>query len=139
LVESGYKKLAAPCGLYCGVCVDYLEHGSCHGCYCGCESCDSSEHHAACDIYICCVDEKGLDSCGNCEEFPCSKLIQFCFSPIWFHHLSVIENLRRQKAIGTEKWEEEQKEFWSNEWYLKRWLWLQKECETRLKRFQEKT
>ncbi len=137
--DSNYKRLVAPCGLYCGACVDYLDYKSCHGCHCTCESCASSEHHGSCDIYKCCVSEKRLDTCKGCEEMPCSKLIQFCFSPIWFHHQPVIENLRRQKTVGTENWAKEQREFWRNEWYLKRWLWLQKECEGRLKRFREET
>jgi hypothetical protein len=85
------------------------------------------------------VDKKGFESCGDCDDFPCSKLIQFCCSPIWYHHLPVIENLRRRKIIGAEKWAEEQREVWSNEWYFKRWLWLQKECENRLKSFQGDT
>jgi hypothetical protein len=51
----------------------------------------------------------------------------------------VIENLRRQKAVGTENWVREQREVWGNEWYLKRWVWLQKKCEKRLQRFKEDT
>jgi hypothetical protein len=31
----------------------------------------------------------------------------------------------------------EQKEIWKNEWYLRRWLWFQKECENRLKQSRE--
>jgi len=50
------------------------------------------------------------------------------------HHLPVIENLRRRKTVGTERWLKEQKEIWKNEWYLRRWVWLQKECEERLKK-----
>jgi len=38
------------------------------------------------------------------------------------------ENFKRQKAIGTEKWFNEQQEIWRNKWYLEQWLWLQKEC-----------
>jgi hypothetical protein len=41
--------------------------------------------------------------------------------------------------VGTEKWLKEQREIWSSEWYLKRWLWLQKECEKKLQRFQKET
>jgi hypothetical protein len=67
------------------------------------------------------------------SELPCSKLIQFCYSPIWLHHLPVIENLRRQKAVGVKRWMKEQEEAWSNEWYLQRWIGLQKECENKLK------
>ncbi|MDH5782965.1 MAG: hypothetical protein OEZ35_04800 [Candidatus Bathyarchaeota archaeon] len=48
--------------------------------------------------------------------------------------MPVIENLRRRKTIGAEKWLKQQKEIWKNEWYLRRWLWLQKECENRLKK-----
>ncbi|MEM4733791.1 MAG: hypothetical protein QXD70_04610, partial [Candidatus Bathyarchaeia archaeon] len=88
-------------------------------------------------IYKCCVEQKNLDTCSQCNDFPCSKLIQFCYSPIWLHHLPVIENLRRQKVIGAESWLKEQRETWRNEWYLKRWLWLQKECEKRLKMLQK--
>ncbi len=131
------KKLIAPCGLYCGACVDYLDYKSCHGCRCNCGTCAGAEHRGSCDIYECCVNQNGLDSCANCRDLPCSKLIQFCYSPIWFHHLPVIENLRRQKAVGMEKWLKEQREIWSNDWYLKRWLWLQKECENRLRRFKK--
>jgi hypothetical protein len=63
---------------------------------------------------------------------PCTKLMQFCYNPVWLHHLPVIENLRRRRTVGTEKWLREQQEAWNNEWYRKRWLWFQKECENRL-------
>jgi hypothetical protein len=126
------NELAAPCGLYCGACIDYLVHMSCHGCGCDCTACAATEHHRSCDIYKCCVEHKGHRICNECTEFPCSKLIQFCYNPIWLHHLTVIENLRRQKALGTKKWLGEQKDIWGDEWYLQRWLKLQKECENRL-------
>jgi hypothetical protein len=47
--------------------------------------------------------------------------------------LPVIENLRRQKAVGVKRWAREQEEAWSNKWYLQRWIGLQKECEDKLK------
>ena len=127
------NKLAAPCGLYCGACIDYLVYRRCHGCGCNCVSCAASPHHRQCDIYKCCVEQRGHEACYECEEFPCSMLIQFCHNPVWLHHLPVIENLRRRKTIGTGRWLKEQKRTWSNEWYLKRWLWFQRECENRLK------
>ncbi|MGD8545355.1 MAG: DUF3795 domain-containing protein [Candidatus Bathyarchaeota archaeon] len=126
------NKLAAPCGLYCGACIDYLIYKNCHGCGCNCGICAAAEHHERCEIYRCCVKQKNHETCKDCEELPCSTLIRFCYNPVWLHHLPVIENLRRQRDIGKEKWLEEQKETWSSEWYLKRWLWLQKECEDRL-------
>jgi len=128
------ERLAAPCGLYCGVCIDYLVYKSCHGCGCQCEKCDVLERHKQCDIYKCCVERRGLKACSECEDFPCSLFIQFCYNPVWLHHLPVIENLRRRKTIGTERWLKEQKKIWKNKWYLRRWIWLQKECEDRLKK-----
>jgi hypothetical protein len=128
------RKLAAPCGLYCGACIDYLIYKNCHGCGCNCGTCAASEHHKRCELYKCCVIQRGHETCTQCKEFPCSMLIQFSYNPVWLHHASVIENLRRQSAIGIEEWLKEQKEIWKNEWYLQRWLWLQKECENRLKK-----
>ncbi len=43
---------------------------SCHG--------DRSKHWSAnCWILKCCVDEKGLDNCSQCDEFPCEKLVEW--------------------------------------------------------------
>ncbi len=133
LGKMNVNRLAAPCGLYCGACIDYLFYKKCHGCSCNRGECDASAHHKNCDVYKCCVEQKGLETCGECNELPCSKLIQFCYSPIWLSHLPVIENLRRQKAVGVKRWTKEQEEAWSNEWYLQRWIGLQKECENKLK------
>jgi len=133
------KKLAAPCGLYCGSCIDYSLYKHCHGCGCNCGTCAASEHHRRCEIYKCCIGQKKFETCAECKELPCSNLIRFCYSPVWLHHLPVIENLRRQKNIGTAEWLREQKEAWSSEWHLQRWLWLQKDCESRLKRSQEES
>jgi hypothetical protein len=128
------EQLAAPCGLYCGACIDYLIYKSCHGCGCECGHCDASGHHQSCDIYGCCITQRGLEACYECEDFPCSMLIRFCYNPVWLHHLPVIENLRRRKTVRTEKWVKEQQDVWRNDWYRRRWLWLQKECEERLER-----
>jgi hypothetical protein len=132
------KSMAAPCGLYCGVCSDYLVNKECHGCFCECGECAASYHHKECNVYQCCVEQRGYEGCHECEELPCSKLIRFCFDPVWTSHSPVIENLRRRKAVGTEEWLEEQRRTFSDEKALKRWLWLHKECEKRWKRSQEK-
>ncbi len=128
------EKLAAPCGLYYGACIDYLVYKSCHGCSCICGKCDVLEHHKQCDIYKCCVERRGLKACSECKDFSCSLLVQFCYNPVWLHHLPVIENLRRRKTIGTERWLKEQKKVRKNKRYILRWIWLQKECEDRLKK-----
>jgi hypothetical protein len=45
--------------------------------------------------------------------------------------------LRRQKTIGIEKWVKEQQEVWSNEKNLKRRVWQEKECKSKLQKFQK--
>jgi hypothetical protein len=45
-----------------------------------CEGCtgDRSKHWSAdCWILGCCVDDKGLENCSQCDEFPCSKLAKW--------------------------------------------------------------
>lgn len=59
------------CGANCGECVEYGK-----GCE-GCEAISGKVFWAAymgsdiCPIYGCCVVEKGLKHCGECEELPC--------------------------------------------------------------------
>ena len=59
------------CGLDCGLCPRYYTAGSsrCPGC-CGP---DFYNKHPSCSYITCCVKEKGLEVCGQCSEFPCSK------------------------------------------------------------------
>lgn len=106
--------LLAPCGLYCGICNDF-NTGECKGCASGCEcgKCAACWHHTHCDIAQC-AEKRGHKTCAECEDLPCTMLIEFCFDPIWRSHRPVIENLRRQKKIGFEAWLAEQKEYWSD-------------------------
>jgi len=49
------KSMAAPCGLYCGICSDYVVNKECHGCFCECGECAASYHHNECNLYQCCA------------------------------------------------------------------------------------
>jgi len=121
--------LAPPCGLYCGSCDDFV-HGICHGCGCSCGHCNGEPQARACAIREC-SDERGVEHCGRCAEFPCTKLIAFCNDPIWFSHGVAIENLRRRTRIGTPAWLAEQAEYWSDPERLRRMLFLLAECKER--------
>ncbi len=61
----------APCGLDCGLCPRYYTEGKsrCPGC-CG-E--DFALKHPNCSFITCCVKQHGLETCGECAEFPCDK------------------------------------------------------------------
>ena len=144
-MPSDRKKLAAPCGLYCGVCSDLVLDGVCHGCGCNCGQCAAGPHRRACDIYHCCVTERELETCAQCDGFPpvvvlqdncCTRIIQFAYDPIWRTHLPVLENLRRMRRIGVEAWLDEQEAYWAcpepgrraDQRRRDRWLQLHKEC-----------
>jgi hypothetical protein len=115
---------AAPCGLYCGLC----DQDECRGCGCDCRRCAGHDRRTACAIAQC-VEQHKISDCSTCPDFACTKLIQFTNDPIWRTHLPVIENLRRRKAIGNEKWLQEQKEYWSDAKNLQKWTALAAECE----------
>ena len=59
------------CGLDCGLCTKYYTIGKsrCPGC-CGP---DFFNRHPTCSFITCCVKKKGLEACGECDEFPCGK------------------------------------------------------------------
>ena len=119
------KELAAPCGLYCGVCGIYVatrdnnqkfkerlapiygakpEDLICDGClsqrvwlYC-----------QSCHIKSCCRD-KNIEGCHQCDEFPCRFIDDF---PIPVGKKVILRCIPRWKELGTEKWmQEEQKRY----------------------------
>jgi hypothetical protein len=67
--------LAAACGLYCGMC----EH---HPAKCpGCGAIQGKPFWTAyfgievCPLHDCAVNQKQLEHCGLCAEFPCEKFL----------------------------------------------------------------
>jgi hypothetical protein len=125
------RKLAAPCGLYCGNCTNLLLDGACHGCGCSCGLCAAEAHRTSCPVFHCCAEERGLASCAECLDFPCTAIIQFAYDPIWRTHLPVLENLRRIRRVGVDGWLDEQEAYWANERRLERWIQLHLQCKTR--------
>lgn len=91
---------AAFCGDFCGKCPNYLQ--DCRGCI--------PQDHGDCHFVRCC-QEKGIEHCGLCVEFPCQKLNEFVPDdrpgcPPGYH----IMNLRARVTIGTKAWLEGQRE-----------------------------
>ena len=105
--------MAAACGLFCGACDD-MKEGRCHGCGCTCGKCVASSHAEHCKI-LKCASGKGLDSCADCAELPCTELIMHTCEPLFLTSMPCIENLRRRKTIGTKKWIKEQEAYWADE------------------------
>jgi hypothetical protein len=126
--EVNQNTLAGKCGLYCGICTDYHEAKVCKGCGCDCVGCAAHWHHQDCQIYQC-AEGKGYDTCADCEDLPCTMLIQFAYDPRWRTHLPVIENCRRIQKTGVESWLSEQEVYWTtDETGRTRWITLYHKC-----------
>jgi len=95
--------LAAPCGLYCEECLAF-QRGTCKGCRSGKGEC--LKYRGICNIFECCLNERKLDFCFQCVEFPCRNFKDFFETKEWYDE--VTSNLKRMKKIGLEKWLKEQ-------------------------------
>ncbi len=97
------KNLIAPCGIYCGECSGFQD-GRCEGCLSRKGLC--LKYTKICKIYSCCADERGLKFCSECADFPCDKFTKFFNTPAWYNE--VVDNLKRIKNIGLERYLKEQ-------------------------------
>ena len=121
--ETNEESLVAPCGLDCARCPIYLattdrvlaeriaqsegrpvEEIHCAGC-----RVDLSQSWVPnCATYECCVNQKGLGFCYECEDFPCPKIAPFRNSPL--PHNIKLYNLLRMQKVGLSKWVKEEAE-----------------------------
>lgn len=65
------------CGCSCPTC-EFVEQ-------CGCKGCFESKgypFHGECSFALCCM-KRGHLHCGECEEFPCKKIHDFAFDPVY--------------------------------------------------------
>ena len=63
-------KLIGFCGVDCSVCSDYTT-GVCTGCR-------ASAHTTAEDCHaVTCCEERNIDFCSGCKEFPCEDMQEF--------------------------------------------------------------
>ncbi len=92
------------CGLDCGLCPRYYTDGSSR---CpGCGGAGFSDKHPSCSFITCCVKKRGLETCGECPEFPCSKFKgeeeyeHAHESPSYPPYRKVLPNLRFIKEKG---------------------------------------
>ena len=105
------EELAAPCGLYCAACPLYkaqtdralaeklatrlglpIEACVCSGCR-GQKGRVSVMGETICETYDCCLNEKRLDFCYQCPDFPCAKLAPCADRATEIPHNTKIYNL----------------------------------------------
>jgi hypothetical protein len=119
------KALAAPCGMYCGVCGVYIADRDnnlkfkesltkVYGVSVDeikCKGCLSDEPFVLCQAcpVKSCVIEKGLGGCHQCDDFPC-KIIDNL--PLNIGKKVILRAIPTWRELGTEKWmEEEEKRY----------------------------
>ncbi len=102
------------CGLYCGACPNLLgakaglEQNVCFGC----KSDINPEWCSNCGLKAC-AQEKGLDFCYQCDEYPCAKLEAFKNSQEYPYHQEVYDYMRIIAQEGSASWLEKMKIRWS--------------------------
>jgi hypothetical protein len=110
------KKLVARCGLWCGACRAYLlqkkdlfeEKGykrGCNGCWVQNKNCAFLRKKCP---YL----GKTLDFCFECHLMPCEPLEKLNDGYKKRYHVNLVENLRRMKEIGLDKWISEQEKLY---------------------------
>jgi predicted RNA-binding Zn-ribbon protein involved in translation (DUF1610 family) len=128
------------CGLYCGAC-DVLQANEegrieelakewdidpddivCHGC----KTEISSVYCRTCDIKKCAEDKK-VEFCFQCSEYPCPLLVEFRTDEC-SHHSVVLKNLGMIKEKGVLTWLGEQEKRWSCPECGTAFTWYNKTC-----------
>ncbi len=132
--SSEHRKLAAPCGLYCGACSTYVarkrgdkaalnavakriserrgwvikpeEDLVCNGCL----SPQLAIFCRRCAMRECTI-KKEITHCAQCPDFPCQTIINFNNDGLP-HHSEVLSNIHRQQEMGINAWLDEQENRW---------------------------
>ena len=95
------------CGLDCGLCPAYHREGTsrCPGC------CGEGfwETHPGCGFITCCVKQKGLDTCGQCNEFEfCPRVMKLLenakHADSLLSYRPISANFAFVRQNGIEKW-----------------------------------
>ncbi len=121
-------KLAGACGIYCGKCAIYLAYSKddqerkkriaenisknfgkqtkpeqivCDGCHAEDDLCWSND----CKLRVCCF-EKGYGFCFECQEYPCTRLLEFGKQDERYE--KAVSELAEMKRMGVERWVEKQ-------------------------------
>ena len=102
-----YETIGA-CGIDCGLCPRFYTKG--HSVCPGCGGLKFKEKHPSCGILTCCAIKNGLETCADCENFPCSRFkTESAGSDSFVTHKKMFSNLETIKANGIRHFIEKQK------------------------------
>ncbi len=81
----------ACCGIDCGLCPRFYTEGSSR---CpGCAAEHFSEKHPSCGIVTCCVTRRRLETCAECNEYPCKRMVNWDKADSFVTHRMSLRNL----------------------------------------------
>jgi len=118
------RMLITPCGIYCGSCVLYRARTDqvlrekiaqrqgipveevlvCVGCRPAKGNIKVAGGTPTCDIYACAVDDKKVEFCYECEDFPCLKLAPCADRAQEIPHNTKVYNLIWLQKLGVDAW-----------------------------------
>jgi len=112
------NNLAAPCGIYCGACRQYLlwkkDLYKEKGYKSGCKGCRIRNKNCAFIRKECSLlRKKEIEYCYECTKFPCEKLQKLYILYQERYSVNMIQNLKRIKEKGVQIWLQEQKELYT--------------------------
>jgi hypothetical protein len=116
--------LIAPCGLYCGSCPLYVAAKDesvrqrvasrqgvsadklvlCAGCRPLKGAIPAIRETTVCDTYACAVNDKKVEFCYECDDFPCLKLAPCTNRSQELPHNTKVYNLLQLKKLGVKAW-----------------------------------
>ncbi|MGE4302290.1 MAG: DUF3795 domain-containing protein [Victivallaceae bacterium] len=70
-----------------------------------CDGCKSDDCWCSTCTFKSCAMSKAIDSCAECDSFPCEHMVAFSNDGIP-HHKSAVENLRAIREHGIDFWYE---------------------------------
>lgn len=107
-MEPISKKLIAPCGMDCGLCLHFLRsENKCGGCFSGRKV---NGRPIKCAIKLC-KERKG-EYCFNCEKFPCERLKTLDKRYREKYGMSEIENLEYIRGNGVDAFLKKERKKW---------------------------
>lgn len=132
-----YREMTAPCGLDCFNCPVFLandnekiramvaakmgippEQAVCKGCRGEKGKCPIIP--VSCHVYPC-AEEKGLESCADCADFPCDHLHPYADRAANLPHNTKVFNLCLIKKMGLETWAKDKARSVRNVYFSEKW------------------
>ena len=126
------RALIAPCGIYCGSCPLYIARTDealrtkiaerqgilvekvlvCAGCRPSKGLVLVSGGDPICDTYACAVNDKKVEFCYECKDFPCLKLAPCADRAQEIPHNTKVYNLLWLQKLGIDAWLERYPNLW---------------------------